>query len=113
MLMMHNVHHWNMKSRPAIHDNHNITPFLASSQASATDGNFPLCEGSLRDVAACVKKYCHNLCWNSELLREEESAAAPGVYFVCVNEPRSNSSKATRPMGMATRSINCSCSGCP
>jgi len=61
MLMMHNVHQWNMKSRPAIHDNHNITPFLASSQASATDGNFPLCERSLRDVAACVKKYCHKI----------------------------------------------------
>ena len=25
MLMMHTVHHWNMRSRPAIQNNHNIT----------------------------------------------------------------------------------------
>jgi hypothetical protein len=60
MLMMHNVHHWNMKSRPAIHDNHNITSFLVSSQASTIDRNFPLCDGRLRDAAACVKKYYRN-----------------------------------------------------
>jgi hypothetical protein len=61
MLMMHNAHHWNVKSRPAIRNNHNITPFLASSQAMAADRNFQLCEGRLRNAAACVKKYYHNL----------------------------------------------------
>jgi hypothetical protein len=56
MLMMHTMHHANIKSRPAIQNNHRITSFIGMTSGSGTDTNVRLRGVRIREAISYVKE---------------------------------------------------------